>query len=214
MAKHYSSEQWADYARGTAEPRLSAEMTRHLDAGCTKCGQSAATWTRVVELARKEPGYQPPAGGVRLAKSYFPMYRTVNKPSRLPRLARLVFDSFRQPQLEGVRSGAPAPRHFIYQTGPMLIDVWMDPAKESVPAVLTGQMLDRSKPGNAVQDMPVRLRCGGAEISATKTNPFGEFHFEVPRAAKAGLQLTIGEDERKAVLVPLKFTGEQISGDE
>jgi hypothetical protein len=207
LTRHYSSEQWADYVRGATPARQSAEMERHLDAGCAKCRRAGATWKTVLKLARREAGYRPPDRAIRLAKSYFAMRRIEEKQSIVPNVARLVFDSFRQPQLAGVRSLAPAPRHYVYQSGSLLVDVWMDPAKESIPAILTGQVLDQSSPAKAVEEMLVKLRSGGADLAATSTNQFGEFHFVLTPAARADINLTIGESDRTAVLIPLKLAG-------
>lgn len=203
MAKHYSSEQWADFVRGTAAERLGEEMKRHLADGCKKCQRAVAMWTQVVEMAGREPGYQPSESAVRIANSHFAIHRLQGKPARVPRLARLVFDSFRQPQMAGVRSAGLAPRHFVYQSGAILIDVQVAPAKESVPALVTGQMLDRRRPENAIKDMLVKLQCGGTPVT-TKTNLFGEFHLEIPATAKDVGQLIIGEDDRTFV-IPIRI---------
>ena len=169
-------------------------------------------WTQVVEMARREPGYQPSEGAVRIANSHFAIHRLEGKPARVPRLARLIFDSFRQPQMAGVRSAGLAPRHFVYQSGAMLIDVQVAPAKESAPGLVTGQMLDRRSPEKAIKDMLVKLQCGGTPVT-TKTNLFGEFHLEVPTTARDAGQLIIGEDDR-FFLIPLKFANTTDSDDD
>lgn len=211
--RHHSSDLWADYVRGTASKREMAEMKRHLEAGCKKCEHLAGLWTTILKLARQEAGYQPPDSVVRLAKSYFAMCPMEVKQPLVTRVARLVFDSFRQPQLAGVRSTGPQPRHYVYQSGPMLVDVWMEPAEESAPVALTGQILDQSRPSQAVKNMMVSLRSGGEELSKTTTSHFGEFHFEYRQKPGAGLQLTIGNN-RIAVLVPLRLIGVSQPGDD
>ena len=204
MAKHYSSEQWSDFVRGTAAEIVGNEMKRHLTAGCRKCYRAVAMWTQIMEMARRERGYQPSESAVRIAQSHFAMHRLEAMPARVPRLARLVFDSFRQPQMAGVRSASLAPRHFVYQSGAMLIDVQVARAKESAPALVTGQMLDRRRPEKAIKDILVKLHCGSTPVT-TRTNLFGEFHLEVPTTAKDAGQLIIGEDDRRFV-IPIRFT--------
>lgn len=124
--------------------------------------------------------------------------------SRARQVAKLVFDTFGQPPLPGARSTVAAARHVIYQAGSILIDLRMDAAKESVPAILTGQVLDTASLGKAVQNTPVKLQSSGGMRSVTMTNKFGEFYFEIP-GAKADLVLTIGADDQAPVLIPLKF---------
>lgn len=113
--------------------------------------------------------------------------------------------------MAGVRSAGLAPRHFVYQSGPILIDVQVAPARESAPALVTGQMLDRRRPEKALKDMLVRLQCGSTPVT-TKTNLFGEFHLEIPATAKDAGQLIIGEDDRTFV-IPIRFTSTSASHD-
>ncbi len=206
--KHFPSEKWADYSRGTASKREAAEMKRHLETGCKKCRRAAEMWSAVLKLAQKEAGYKPPENAVRVAKSYFAASRLEVKPSVVTQIARLVFDSLRQPQLEGVRSTGVAPRHYVYQAGSVLVDVWMERAGNAMPLSLTGQVLEKSKDSQAVKEMDIKLRVGDADIAATKTNQFGEFHLEIPTTIGSDVQLTIGDERRIAVLIPMGLIGD------
>jgi hypothetical protein len=205
--RHYASEQWADYARETAPKLQMAEMKRHLEAGCKKCGLVAGVWTTIAKLAQRESSYRPPDSDVHLAKSYFAASATEVKESWVPRVARLIFDSFNQPQLAGVRSSGPAPRHYVYRSGSVLVDVWAQQAAEPASTVLTGQILDRSTASQAVKHTPVKLRSKGADITMANTNQFGEFHFELGKASEADLHLMIGEDQAVIVVIPLRLLG-------
>ncbi len=206
--KHYSSEKWADYSRGTTGKREASQMKRHLEAGCKKCRQASEMWFAVQKLAQKEASYKPPENAVRVAKSYFAASRLEDKPSVVTQIARLIFDSLRQPQLEGVRSASAAPRHYVYQAGSVLVDVWLERASSSIPLSLTGQVLEKSKASQVVMDMDVRLHMGDAEIASTKTNQFGEFHLEIPHSAGSDVQLTFGAEPRIAVLIPMGLIGD------
>jgi hypothetical protein len=209
---HYSSEQWADYVRGSARQDEKLEMERHLELGCTQCAQAAGLWMRVQKLARKEIGYQPPESVVRLAKSYFDVYRNEGGPSLVPTVALLVFDSFQRSALAGVRSEGPLPRHCVYRSGSVLVDIWTGPADQAAAITLMGQVLDQSSAVQAVKDMVVKLRSKDADISATITNQFGEFHFLIGQTNKTALQLTLGDHEKIAVLIPLLLVGDAQAG--
>lgn len=206
--KHFPSEKWADYSRGTAGERQAAEMKRHLETGCKKCRQAAEMWSAVLKLAQKEAAYRPPENAVRVAKSYFAASRVEERPSVVMQVARLVFDSVRQPQLEGVRSASAAPRHYVYQAGSVLVDVWMERAGNAMPLSLTGQILEKSKASQAVKEVDVKLRVGDADIASTRTNQFGEFHLEIPPAIGSDVQLTIGDERKIAVLIPAGLIGD------
>jgi hypothetical protein len=212
--KHYSPEQWADYSRGTAGKRQVTEMKRHLETGCRMCRQSAEMWSDVLKLAQKEIGYRPPESAVRVAKSFFALSRAEERPSVAVRLATLVFDSLRQPQPEGVRSSSVAPRHYVYQAGSVLVDVWMERAGNGMPLSLTGQVLEKSQAAQKVMGLDVRLRVGNTDIASTKTNQFGEFHLELPSATASDVQLTIGDDRKIAVLIPMGFIGDAQEGND
>jgi len=201
--KHYSSEHWADYIRRTAAKNLRAEMKRHLDSGCVKCVQTLDMWTAVSTLAQQEPGSEPPESAVRIAKSYFALGGGKGKESLVPRVARLIFDSSREPQLAGVRSTAMAPRHYVYQSRSMLVDVWIEPVSGSSPLTLTGQILEKSASSQALQNVVVKLRIGETDVAATKTNEFGEFHLEIQPATASNMALTIGNENRIAVLISI-----------
>lgn len=188
-------------------------MKRHLESGCKKCAQAAGMWTTVLRLARKETGYQPPDSAIRLAKSYFAMSQIGGEPSLVPKVARLVFDSFRQLPPAGVRSAGPLPRHCVYRSGSMLIDIWTEPADQAPAVALMGQVLDRSSTVQSVKDMVVKVRSKGADISATMTNQFGEFHLVIGQIIETDLQLTLGDHEKIAVLIPLRLFGDALAGE-
>lgn len=201
--KHHTSEKWSDFVRGAASPRENAEMQKHLDEGCKECKRTAAVWSTVLKMARREAGYQPPDRTVRLAKSYFAMCGMGKKTSLVPRIAKLVFDSIREPLLAGVRSTGVTSRHFVYRSGPLLIDIWMEQAPEFAPMGMTGQILNQASPNQPVKDAVVMLWGDTTDLVFARTNAFGEFHLEVPAVAPAHLHLSIGDDEQITAIIPL-----------
>jgi len=203
--KHYSSEQWADYLREAAPKGTMAEMKRHLESGCKKCEQTADMWTTVLKLAHKEAGYQPPDNAVRMAKSYFAMCQMEEKKALVPRIASLVFDSLRQPRLAGVRSSGSVPQHYVYRAGQLLVDIWMEPAKEAFPATLTGQILDVTSPSKGAKEIMVTLKSDRAEISATTTNQFGEFNLDLGKHPGRAFHLTIYSNNTTSIIIPLRL---------
>jgi hypothetical protein len=101
---HFKEQPWVDFVRGVGGSTISRDIRTHLSAGCLECKTSHDDWSRVRRLATEETAYEPPENQVRLVKLGF---RT-EPAQELQKwtLADLVFDSFAQPLLYGVRSGA------------------------------------------------------------------------------------------------------------
>ena len=91
--RHYSHEDWVDFVRDLAPPDQLEAMRRHLAAGCESCREVHHTWKAVLETIREEPGVEPPAEAMRLARA---LYAATN-PRRRGAIARatatLLFDS-------------------------------------------------------------------------------------------------------------------------
>ena len=117
-------------------------------------------------------------------------------PRSMP-VARLVFDSLRQP-LSGVRtlsSGVLA-----YQHGKTIIDLSIDVGHESGRTRLAGQVLSEESKGK-MGDLSVVLVNGSGTLARTTTNQFGEFHIECEFHGDLSLEIRLGE--RNWVLLPL-----------
>lgn len=197
--KHFTSEEWLDFARRAAPSELNESMQRHLDDGCKACRQILRIWQRIADVAHREARYVPPPGAVRIAKAAFAAQAAPGAGSSLGRVAKLVFDSFRQGQLAGVRSAEPAPRQLLYSYGPLMVDVRVDPQSVQDKIAVTGQVLDSSTPETTLTGVMVRVIDPGGVVTHTKTNQFGEFHIEVDRKPKLHLQIDLGERFRLAV---------------
>src|SRR6202795_2271748 len=102
--EHFAERSWVDFVRGVSGPEISGDIKTHLSAGCPECKTSHDDWSRVRRLASEEAAYEPPENLVRLVKLGF-RTESAQEPRKWT-LANLVFDSFTQPLLHGVRSGA------------------------------------------------------------------------------------------------------------
>src|SRR5271155_3320337 len=105
-------------------------MQEHIDDGCKKCAASLQMWRGVLEVARDEITFTPPADVVRVVKSQFA--------ALIPQAShgvRLVFDSQLQPVTAGVRGSASA-RQFLYETDDYYIDLRVEPRREANRACL------------------------------------------------------------------------------
>ncbi len=125
--KHYSSEEWADFARDVGEASQKASMQSHLHSGCVKCKEELGLWQRVHATARRQGYVEVPDSLLRSVKGAFSIYGPGSAPSAKPTIAQLIFDSFRSPLPVGVRAASAAPRQLLYGAGEHRIDLRFEP---------------------------------------------------------------------------------------
>src|SRR5262249_9692347 len=122
---HYSSKEWIDFARGVVDQKLVAAMQKHIDEGCKSCKEESELWSWVKEFGAREAENEPPTAVVNLVKQAIsPTPGKVR--NRMREIAELIFDSFTQPQLVGVRGATASPRQLLYRAGSVLIDMRME----------------------------------------------------------------------------------------
>ena len=204
--KHFSSEEWVDFANKLATAEQAAAMHRHLEDGCKKCRKILQTWEKVSNVARRLPNYDPPSGAVRSVEAAFAMYGRQQTKNRIAEMAELIFDSFRQPSLEGVRATSVTTRKMLYRHGSLQIDLTVEPLIGSDLLSIDGQILDATKPDKPMLDVTVAVLGNRDEIARTQTNSFGEFHLECP--ARVSQKLSVRVDMGREVLIPLDLANE------
>lgn len=119
---------------------------------------------------------------------------------RAMQVARLIFDSLRYPQPEGVRSQSSRARQLAYQYNRTIIDVSIEFADRTGRMSLAGQVLESEKKGRN-DCLPVLLVSGVGTLVRTATNQCGEFRMECEFPGDASLEIRLGE--RSWVVVPL-----------
>jgi hypothetical protein len=162
-------------------------MQAHLDSGCTDCAELAAFFSQVAQRASADATYQVPDYAVRNARAIY-AFQQPDEVVVSPRtIARLVFDSFREPLLAGVRSQQHAAHQLMYVAGPYCVDLHLEREGGSSNIRLIGQIVNRERCAAAVPDTPVVLLSRNLVVDKTETNEFGEFAMEY--APTAGLRL-------------------------
>jgi hypothetical protein len=190
--RHYSLEKWVDFVRGVVQEDEKREMQTHLETGCKQCSKESGMWQRLQQVARRESAYAPSAGAVRIVNAAF-----LSRPARQlrhakPAVASLLFDSFRNPLLAGVRSAASASQQLLYGAGDYRIDVRIEPQMDSEKVVIIGQILNSADPDERVSGALVSLIKGRKTVAESVTSQFGEFQIECELA----------QSFRLAVLLP------------
>jgi hypothetical protein len=188
LMRHYTLEQWVDFARNVVEGSVKERMQSHLDTGCAKCLRELSLWQRFRQVARRtSEDHQPSEGALRIVRSAFAIE------ARTPKVAvvELLFDSFRTPVLAGVRSGAIHSRQLLYGTATYRIDVRIEPQIDSDKVVLIGQVLNSADPNEKLAEVPVTLWKGRKILAASVTNHQGEFQLESEMDSSFRLMITL-----------------------
>ena len=199
--KHLSIDDCVDFARQAEGADQRMKMQQHLDTGCTKCSKTLEIWRRVMNLANREPSYEPPVWAVQAVNASFAVSRAIPHPAGKLELARLLFDSALQPIALGVRGTGSVVRQLLYRSGSMCIDMRMQPKPGSDSMVLIGQLMDSTKPDHGIGGIPVSLLSKGDTVSRVRTNDVGEFDFGI--AALSNLQLVFGIGDSRTIVVPV-----------
>lgn len=152
-----------------------ARAWRATSRGCSDCERALRLWAALLSL--DDQGASAPRGLLEWVTSG----------------VALVFDSFRQPQVAGVRASA-APRQLLYKAGRYTIKVQVEPGALSHQFSVLGQILDKGDAGEGVRDVTVVALRGSAALDRTVTNKLGEFHLEADAEGEA-LQLSVGLPE-------------------
>jgi hypothetical protein len=173
--KHYDTAQWLQFLRGELDSKFQTAMQQHLDLPCRKCGATLALLRQVDATAKRDSALELPKAAVQQARSIF----ALEKPARIElnarTVARLVFDSFREPAMAGVRTTGHIARQMMYSAGDYTIDVRLEPDADPAQVVMVGQILHQSQ--TATGSVPVVLQGARRELSRAVTTEFGEFQF-------------------------------------
>lgn len=172
--KHFTDAEWVDQVRGDVLASEKAAMDLHL-AGCRRCRRSRDLFAAVAEVARTEAAYSVPEGTFRTARAIFAL-QGPEKVRILPRaLARLVYDSFAEPLLVGIRSQQRVTRQAMYRAGDYYVDLRMESEPETRRVSVVGQIANRRDPEHSVAHVPVVLTSDEEVVARAVSNEFGEF---------------------------------------
>jgi hypothetical protein len=177
----------SDDRRKQMEPNLASDRKEHTE--------TETLWQKVAKAAAAEASYQPPPQKVRAVKSAFTMNGPASKRRETGGILQLLYDSFLQPALAGVRSGSMRIRQMLYRADPYQIDFQVELEPEQNRIVVTGQLLDLSHPEMVGRDVEVTISDGRDSVANTMTNQFGEFRGEVKNSGNLEITL-VGRTEK------------------
>jgi len=177
---HISVEELIDYAEGHVSGAAKDQIEHHL-LECTECTEvKEEIWNLVLQL-QSDAANEPPAELVQWGTSLFQPLAQPSNGSKLRKLvAALVFDTFDQPMLAGVRNVGTASRQLLFRAGDVDVDVKIESMESNERITLAGQVLATS--ATFLENAPVKLESHGMTRFKTVTNMVGEFSFdEVPK---------------------------------
>lgn len=209
--KHFTTEEWIDFVNHVDSGERRKAIEKHLGSGCQRCKKTLALWQKVQNTASGEAKYQPPAGAVRVVKAAFSQASLAGKRKKTRSLVEVLFDSFLQPGLAGVRSARTGTRQMLYRAEPYQIDVHIESKLRGERLVVTGQLLDVTHPEIAGSDVHVTLSNRRGNLVHTMTNQHGEFSGEVENSGELELSFP-GRDEKPVVISLRNALGNQTGG--
>lgn len=201
--KHYEITEWLAYLRGFVGEAKRTEMNKHLSAPCAGCEASLRFLAHLTAAAQADAQYKVPESAVHMARAIYALQRP-ERVELLPRLlAHLVFDSFREPVMAGVRGQQRITRQAMYEAGDYCVDLRMEQEQGAVSVALVGQIVNRSVPDQKMSDVPVLLMTGTEVLGRARSNQFGEFQMEYEPRQPLSLHMPV-EQAGQEIEVRLK----------
>ncbi len=199
--KHITTEEGIDLVIEVVSPSQRAATETHLACGCQRCLKTISRWQRVRRAAAAEATYQPPEGAVRIAKAAFGGSEWARVRKKASGIVEVLFDSFLQPALGGVRSAGAGTRRMLYRADPFQVDLQIEAPVGGGSVVVTGQLLDLRHPEVVGCHVPLMLSNLRGRVIRATTNQFGEFREEIEDTGD--LELVFHEVTDKPITISL-----------
>jgi hypothetical protein len=198
--RHFSDERWSDYVRGLSPAREAVAIERHVNEGCDSCNKRLRFWRMLATDAGDEFRDEPPLAVVRVSQAAYAAWRRQYLLPKRATLARLIFDSMRDPLPAGVRGGSLRARRLVERTGQWIVDLRLEP-ESGKRIFLTGQVLKSGKHSTTPADFPILLMRADTLLTETVANRFGEFQLQFDW--EKGLRIYIDTPRRRPVEIEL-----------
>jgi hypothetical protein len=180
--RHVNAENLMEYMDGQATSEAKVTIESHLSE-CSDCLQLKQELGQFVLHLQQDATFEPPAELVQWGVSLFqPMLQPKQTIGGKIRkfVASLVFDTFDEPMLAGVRRVGAPPRQLLFRAGDVDVDVKIESMEANDRISLVGQVLSNTE--KFFDNTPVKLESHGTVRYKTMTNFVGEFAFdEVPK---------------------------------
>jgi len=180
--RHVNAEKLMEYMDGQTDSESKATVETHLSQ-CSECMTLKQELHQFVLKLQQDSAYEPPAEllqwGVSLFQPLLQPKETLGGKVRKI-VASLIFDTFDEPMLAGVRRVGTPPRQLLFRAGDVDVDVKIESMEANDRISLVGQVLSNTE--RFFDNTPVKLESHGTVRYKTMTNFVGEFVFdEVPK---------------------------------
>jgi hypothetical protein len=178
---HVTVENLIDYIEGQISGVEKSTLENHM-AGCNDCQELKKDFQVLIKCLQEDASFEPPAELVQWGVDLFqPVVQPAGKASGFRKfIASLVFDTYDQPMLAGMRRVGAPPRQLLFRAGDVDVDVKIESMEANDRITLVGQVL--SSNDKFFDNTPVKLESHGIVRYRTRTNVVGEFSFdEVPK---------------------------------
>ena len=177
--RHLTVENIITYMDGQGSDVEKSTLETHL-AGCKECLELKQEFQTLMFQLREDSSFEPPAEVVEWGVNLFQPVMKPEKGGIRKIVASLIFDTFDQPLLAGVRRVGAPPRQLLFRAGDVDVDVKIESMEANDRITLVGQVL--SSATKFFDNTPVKLESHGIVRYRTRTNVVGEFSFdEVPK---------------------------------
>ncbi len=175
--------------------RASAEI-------CEECKSSSRFWGHVYELLRREKDYQPSAPATNSVKDAFPYDKPVPWWSKVADFATVLFDSFTQPALAGVRSSGRSSRQITVESGSFVVDLQLESDTLQHQYLLTGQILASNNSVAQISGAEIVLLSPEKVVQKTRANELGEFYLDFSYGENLRLFIDIKGERGVGIVLP------------
>ena len=179
--RHVTVENLIDYIEGHGSDVEKSTLEGHV-ANCSECGELKQEFHAIIFRLREDASFEPPAELLQWGINLFqPVAQPKGVASGLRKfIASLVFDTYDQPMMAGVRRVGAPPRQLLFRAGDVDVDVKIESMEANNRITLVGQVLSNN--AKFFDNTPVKLESHGIVRYRTRTNVVGEFSFdEVPK---------------------------------
>ena len=179
--RHITIENLMTYLESNSSDVEKSTLETHV-AACGDCADLKQEFQNLLLRLKEDASFEPPADLMQWGIDLFqPVMQPKDDVSRFRKfIASLVFDTYDQPMLAGVRRVGAPPRQLLFRAGDVDVDVKIESMEANDRITLVGQVL--STTDKFFDNTPVKLESHGIVRYRTRTNVVGEFSFdEVPK---------------------------------
>lgn len=169
---------------------------------CEECRASSNFWGHVYELLSREGDHQPSTEVLQNVMDAFAGQESIPWWAKITDFASIVFDSFLQPAIAGVRSSERKARQITVESGAFVVDLQVESATIQHQYLLTGQILTSNHSTEQINGAEVVLLSPERVVQKTRANEIGEFCLDFSYGENLRLFIDIKGERGVGIVLP------------